>query len=154
MLGDLLNPANCQFSRRAGSWLLAILFAIWLPGGAAADRIAGGVPIPENAAISALPSTAPLSHQRFLGAWFGAWEDTIRHVLIVESIRPSGEAQVIYAVGINPWANVAGAWHRHSATVSGDVLKISNTFNAAYRLEAGGTLTGTWQRENSRALAK
>jgi pimeloyl-ACP methyl ester carboxylesterase len=33
-------------------------------------------------------------------------------------------------------------------------LKISNTFNAAYRLEAGGTLTGTWQRENSRALAK
>ena len=125
-----------------------------LPLGAAADHVVGGVPLPEDAEISTLPSTAPLNHRRFVGAWIGAWEDAIRHVLIVESIRPDGEAQVIYAVGDNPWANIPGAWHRHTASVSGDVLKISKTFNAAYRLEAGGTLTGTWQRGSSRALAK
>ena len=137
-----------------GIWLLLASLAVLLPRGATADHVAGGVPLPDDAKISALPSTAPLNHRRFVGAWIGAWEDAIRHVLIVESIRPNGEAQVVYAVGDNPWANIPGAWHRHTASVSGDVLKISKTFNAAYRLEAGGTLTGTWQRGNSRALAK
>src|SRR5204863_5111157 len=61
---------------------------------------------------------------------------------------------VIYAVGENPWANTRGAWHRHTALVSGDTLKISTTFKATYKLEAAGTLVATWQRGDSRALAK
>ena len=154
MRSDVLSPGRCAASRHAGIWLLLVCLAVLLPRGAAADHVVDGVPFPEDARISALPPTAPLNHRRFIGVWIGAWEDAIRHVLIVESIRPNGEAQVIYAVGDNPWANMPGAWHRHTASVSGDVLKISKTFNAAYRLEAGDTLTGTWQRGNSRALAK
>jgi dienelactone hydrolase len=139
---------------RVGIGLLLVSFALLLSRAVAADHIAGGVPLPEDAEVSTLAPTAPLNHRRFVGAWIGAWEDAIHHVLIVESILPSGEARVVYAVGANPWANVPAAWRRHIAWVSGDVLKISTTFNAVYRLDAEGTLTGTWQRGSSRALAK
>ena len=134
--------------------LLIALVCLLLPGNAGADHMADGVPLPEDAKIAALSATAPANHQRFLGAWIGAWEDAIRHVLIVESIRPNGEAQVVYAVGDNPWADTAGAWRRHTARVTGDVLRISKSFTASYKLDGDNRLIGTWQRGTSRALAK
>ncbi len=149
-----MSPGKCDALRSVGVSLLVVMFAVLLSRAATADRVAGGVPLPEDAKISAPPSASPLNHQRFVGAWIGAWEDAIRHVLIVENIRPNGEAQVIYAVGDNQWANIPGAWHRHTASVLGDVLTISKTFNVTYKLESAGTLIGTWQRGNSRALAK
>ena len=154
MRADVVSARKDCASRRLGTGLLIVAFVVLLSRGATADFVAGGVPLPDDAKISALTSTAPANHRRFVGAWIGAWEDAIRHVLIVEGIRPNGEAQVIYAVGDNPWANIPGAWHRHTAAVSGDVLKISTTFNATYKLEAGGALIGTWQRGKNRALAK
>jgi dienelactone hydrolase len=154
MRADAVSARKDNALGRLGIVLLVVAFATLLSRGATADFVAGGVPLPDDAKISALPSTAPPNHRRFVGAWIGAWEDAIRHVLIVEGIRPNGEAQVIYAVGDNPWASIPGAWHRHTASVSGDVLRISTTFNATYKLEAGGVLIGTWQRGKNRALAK
>ena len=154
MRRDVLSSGNCNAARWVGIGLLLVSLAVLVSRAVAADHVAGGVPFPEDAKISILPSTAPLNHRRLVGAWIGAWEDAIQHVLIVESILPNGEAQVVYAVGGNPWADVPAAWHRHTASVSGDVLRISKTFNAAYRLDAGDTLTATWQRGDSRALAK
>ena len=138
MRADVVSACRDSASRSVGIGLLILTFAVLLSRGATADYVADGVPLPDDAKISALPSTAPPNHRRFVGAWIGAWEDAIRHVLIVESIRSNGEAQVIYAVGDNPWANIPGAWHRHTASVSGDVLKISTTFNAAYEARSWG----------------
>jgi pimeloyl-ACP methyl ester carboxylesterase len=154
MRDDLMLPGKYCAVRSVGVGLVAVIFAVSLSFTAIADRIVGGVPLPEETKISLLPSTAPVDHRRFVGVWIGAWEDAIRHVLIVENIRPNGEAQVIYAVGENPWANTRGAWHRHTALVSGDTLKISKSFNATYKLEAAGTLIATWERRDNRALAK
>ena len=154
MRGDVLSTGHGNAAIRVGMGVLLVSFALLLSCAAGADHVAGGVPFPRDAKISTPPSTAPLNHRRFVGAWIGAWEDAIQHVLIVESILPNGQAQVVYAVGENPWANVPAAWHRHDAWVSGDVLRISKTFNAAYRLDAGDTLTATWWRGSSRALAK
>lgn len=154
MRPDSASPAKGHALKSAGVGLVVVAFAMLLSCIATADYLADGVPLPEDAKISTSASTAPANHQRFAGAWIGAWEDAIRHVLIVEEVRPNGEAQVIYAVGDNRWANIPGAWRRHTASVSGDVLKISKTFKATYKLEAGGSLIATWQRGNSRALAK
>jgi pimeloyl-ACP methyl ester carboxylesterase len=154
MRGDLMFPKKHCAVRRASICLVVVISAVSLSFTAIADRVVGGVPLPEETRITLPPSTAPPDHRRFVGVWVGAWEDAIRHVLIVESIRPNGEAQVIYAVGENPWANTRGAWHRHTALVSGDTLKISRTFDATYKLEAAGTLIATWERRDSRALAK
>jgi dienelactone hydrolase len=139
---------------RFGILLLGFAFAAVFSRGAMADHVADGVPLPDDVSISQPARDAPLNHQRFVGAWIGAWEDAIRHVLIVEDVRPSGEAKVVYAVGDNPWASIPGVWHRQTASLSGDVLKVSRKFDATYRLTAEGTLIGIWQRGSSRALAR
>jgi len=145
-IGPLTAASTCAL-------FTALALLALLPSPLAADVVVAGVPLPEDVAIAA-PPTTPFDHRRLLGAWVGAWEDAIRHVLIVEDIQPSGEAKVVYAVAENPWAGVAGAWHRHTATVWGDVLKISKTFNATYKLGEPDKLVGIWQRGSSRALAK
>src|ERR1700710_1999820 len=42
-----------------------------------------------------LPEVPP-DIARFQGAWIGTWQDT-RHVLVVERVRPDGEANVVFA---------------------------------------------------------
>jgi dienelactone hydrolase len=134
--------------------LVALLLTVLLATDTKGELNIGGVPLPESAKVSILSANAPISHRRFAGAWIGAWEDAIRHVLVVEDIRPDGQAKVIYAVADNPWANARKAWHRHAASIVGDVLTISGTFTASYKLHGPDALVGTWQRGSDRALAK
>jgi hypothetical protein len=122
---------------RAGTRACAALgFIAWLALQSrplAADVVIDAVPLPDDIAVATLPATAPSDHRRLLGAWVGAWEDAVHHVLIVENIQPNGNARVVYAVAENPWAGAPGAWHRHAASVLGGILKISKSFNATYK---------------------
>jgi hypothetical protein len=104
----------------------------WTPGEvergqmvSSAELIIDGVPIPDDANVSAATPSASETQKRLLGAWVGAWGGSLRHILIVEDIRADGEASVVYAVGDSPI--VARRWSRHKGTVSGDTLTIVAT---------------------------
>jgi len=71
-----------------------------------AEMIIDGVPIPDDANVSAASPSASETKKRLLGAWAGAWGGSLRHILIVEDIRPDGEASVVYAIGDSPAANI------------------------------------------------
>jgi pimeloyl-ACP methyl ester carboxylesterase len=140
--------------RKRNRLMVPLLLNVLLVTGTRADNNVGGVPLPENAKVSVVPSNAPLNHRRFAGAWIGAWEDVIHHILVVEDIRTDGQAKVIYAVGDNPWAKTVKAWHRRVATITGDELTISGPFTVSYRLYGPDALLASWQRGSGRALAK
>jgi hypothetical protein len=111
-----------------------------------------GVPIPDDAHVSAASQPASETQKRLLGAWAGAWGGFLRHILIVEDIRPDGEASVVYAIGDSPAANITRQWSRHKGTVSGDTLTLAGNF-ATYQLTTAEMLLATYQRGQGRSHA-
>lgn len=77
-----------------------------------------GVPIPDDAHVSPAPQSASETQKRLLGAWVGTWNDSCRHILIVEDIRADGEARVVCAD--------SSEWSREEGTVSGNTLCLNN----------------------------
>jgi dienelactone hydrolase len=137
--------------------LCFLVFAGWLwPARppSAADLIAGGVPLPDDAAVSTVPGDAPESHRRLSGAWVGTWGGVRRHVLIVEAVGPGGDAGVVYALAENPARREAPLWTRRRATVSGDTLTVAGPFTATYTLAPSGTLEGVFESGEVRAYAR
>jgi len=113
----------------------------------AADRLAGGVPLPGDATVAALGDTDPAEIRQWAGVWAGAWGGTLKHILLVESVTANGSARVVYAIGDNPWFGIRRAWSRHEATLSGRRLTISETgFSATYDLNDQGGLNATYTR--------
>jgi hypothetical protein len=91
----------------------------------AADRLVDGVPLPGDAKAAPVVETDPSQLRQWAGAWVGAWGGRLKHVLLVESVTADGSAQVIYAIGDNPWVGIRRGWSRHEATLSGRRLTIS-----------------------------
>jgi len=92
-----------RFAKRL--FVLAMVIHV-VPGGAFADRLVDGVPIPDDAKVVAPSPAGPESGQRFLGAWVGRWGGALKHILIVESLQPDGGANVIYGWGDSPGLNI------------------------------------------------
>jgi dienelactone hydrolase len=116
-----------------------------------AELLIDGVPLPDGVKIAPAPNAASAPSQRFLGAWVGAWDDYLKHILIVEDVRPDGTAQVVSAIGDNPAFNITRGWVRANGTISGDTLTIAST--STYTL-AAGTLTAAFQRGAIRSNAR
>ena len=94
----------------------AVAVLLWLGQTVSgAELMIDGVPIPDDAHVSAAPKSAS-DQKRLLGAWVGTWGGSLRHILIVEDIRAGGEASVVYAIGDSPI--VARHWSRHKGILS------------------------------------
>jgi len=131
------------------------LAALWAmtENAMSAEMLIDGVPLPDDVKIAPSPGVATEPSKRFVGAWFGAWDDNLKHILIVEDVRADGTAQVISAIGDNPLVNITRAWVRTNAIISGDTLTISASSKSVYTL-ASGTLTAVFQRGNIRSNAR
>jgi hypothetical protein len=116
----------------------------------AADFLVDDVPIPRDARV-APPSGAPENVRQFSGAWVGAWGGLLRHILIVEKAGADGKASVVYAVGDNPARNIRRQWHRHSATISGNTLRVESF--ATYEMTTSGMLSANYSAANGRDSA-
>jgi hypothetical protein len=120
------------------------------------DLLVQDVPLPRSVSVSN-PQDVPENFKRFSGAWIGAW-GVLHHILIVESIMADGTANIVYAVGDNPAANVQRQWQRRVATIVGNTLsaRIGNTLSAAsatYELTGNGQLDATFESRNGRSRA-
>jgi hypothetical protein len=83
------------------------------------------------------PQNVPENFKRFSGAWVGAWGEQLHHFLVVESIMADGTANIVYAVGDNPAANVQRRWGRLVATIVGNTLRAGfATYELTVILEA------------------
>jgi dienelactone hydrolase len=146
-----------RYALLIASIVFSILSAV-LPGHAQppppapeADLLVEDVPLPSDVGVSN-PQNVPENLRRFSGAWVGAWGGQLRHVLVVENVMADGNADVIYAVGDNPAANVRRQWRRHKATISGNTLQVDPF--ATYELTSNGRLDATYQARNGRSRAR
>jgi hypothetical protein len=73
-----------------------------------------------------------------------------RCFLIVESIRADGTANIVYAIGDNPAANVRRQWRRGDATIVGNTLRVAR---ASYELTGNDQLDATYEGDNGRPRA-
>jgi putative tryptophan/tyrosine transport system substrate-binding protein len=108
------------------------------------------VPLPGNVSVSN-PQNIPENFKRFSGAWVGAWGGRLHHILIVENVMADGNANVVYAVGDNPAANVLRQSTRYDATIVGNTLRIERF--ATYELASDGKLDATYEASNGRSYA-
>src|SRR5260370_14168952 len=116
----------------------------------AAELLIEDVPLPGDVSVSN-PQDVAENLRRFSGAWVGVWGGQLRHILVVENVMAGGSANVVYAVGDNPAANVRRQWDRHKATISGNTPRRGRF--ATYELPVNGKLDATYQAGNGRARA-
>ncbi len=127
-----------MLTRRAALYLQCAFF---LAGRArAADRPTGGVPLPADLTLH--PPHPGTPGGAFAGAWIGSWDGWLRHVLVVETVRPDGTADVVSALADDPAAGIRGGWVRRHATIAGGVLSVRDPA-ARYVLDPAGRLSGT-----------
>src|SRR5258708_38578721 len=151
----LLLPGRAimhRFAKRL--FVLAMVMVIHIvPSAAFADRLVDGVPIPDDAKIVPPSAAVPESQQRFLGAWVGRWGGALKHILIVESLQPDGNASVIYGWGDSLGLNIMRGYSRLGANLSGDTLTIASLFTPPYKLTSPTSATASYRRGESRAQA-
>src|SRR5262249_35844783 len=131
-LGTICHVFWRGSAMRYAMLIASIVFSIpsaVLPGHAqppsatpAADLLVEDVPLPSDAGVLN-PQNVPENLRRFSGAWVGAWGGQLRHILVVEDVMADGNANVVYAVGDNPAANVRRQWRRLKASISGNTLQ-------------------------------
>ena len=135
--------------------ILALLGLVALSqSGAAADQIVDGVPLPSDANLAPTTAFETSLQRQWVGPWIGSWGETLKHLLLVESVAPNGIAQVVYAIGDNPALSIRRRWIRHNAVVSERSLTISDTgFSATYEARDGNRLLATFVRGPIRSRA-
>lgn len=135
--------------------ILGIVFASIASNAQAEDRIVSGIPLPQELSIQAVPASVSAPAKLLSGVWIGSWDGELRHILVVESISPDGNAaNVLYAVGDKPDWGIRRSWVRHSATISGDALIIGDSPPVTYKLEASGSLQATYRQGTRRSYAR
>ena len=126
------------------------LFIFVLSALAAAQADVSSVPLPTDVAIVKPDPSAPAEIARFSGAWKGAWDDVLPHVLVVEKIdHERNRLQVVYAHGANQGRNILlGNWVRLEGSFEGGKLKMINQNGASitYVLNDKGELHGRYMR--------
>ena len=104
------------------------------------DLLVDGVPLPSDATAPEASAGSAIQKQ-WGGAWIGAWDGTLKHILLVESVNEDGKAKIVYANGENPFAYIQPNWRRFEASVSGSTLTVAGVrFSASYDMAADGSL--------------
>jgi dienelactone hydrolase len=123
------------------------------------------VPLPDKFDIEMPAPDVPPALARFHGAWAGTWSDDIRHVLVVERVKPDGRADVVFANGDSSFYGMYREWWRSKATIADGVLTITGfrTFRYIFdgsdrlfqtsTLKSGGVTSGTLVRTDVTRLA-
>jgi dienelactone hydrolase len=112
------------------------------------DFFVDGVPLPSDAAVAEVPSGMAVQ-QQWSGVWVGAWDGTLKHILLVESVSEDGKAKIVYANGENPFANMQPNWRRFEASVSGSTLTVTGVrFSASYDMAPDGSLKALFKLGN------
>src|SRR5881394_3147712 len=68
------------------------------------------VPLPPTFDLQQPSPTVPLDLARFQGAWIGTWHDD-RHILVVERIKPDGQADVVFAQSDSAFYGANREWY-------------------------------------------
>lgn len=111
------------------------------PAAAAADLVIDGVPLPSDASVASVPTSAMDLQPHWSAVWVGAWDGTLKHVLLVERIGEDGAAGVVYAVAENLYTGTPARWRRLDAVVSGQTLTVTGaTSTATYDMGDDGQL--------------
>ena len=111
-----------------------------------------GLILPQNAVAKPPAEGVAPSARAFSGKWEGVWDARMPHVLLVEEVKSSTEATVLYAWQEPAAENAWGAgWYRSPASIDGSTLKVPlrNGTRAWYELLPDGTLKASYQRANS-----
>jgi len=131
--------------RKLRPFVLLALLTFSQPVGAA-DLLVDGVPLPSDAAVAA--PTSGSAFRQWSGVWVGVWDDTPKHILLVESVSEDGAAHVVFAVGENPIAEIQRSWLRLEGIASGRTLKVTgHGFTATYEMAEDGGLKAHYERD-------
>ena len=82
------------------------------------------VPLPDKFDMETPTPDVPPEIARFQGAWIGTWGDDndIRHILVVERVKPDGRADVVFAHGDSALYGMYREWWRSEAKIVDGVL--------------------------------
>lgn len=111
-------------------------------------------PLPPDVNVVAPDAALAPGLKGLAGKWSGKWKGRygqLDHILIVERID-AGKASVVYATGTLVSTQGGGpspGWFRLNGSVEPGLLKLSlrNGAQVTYRLQADGTLSGTYDRQ-------
>jgi dienelactone hydrolase len=105
-------------------------------------------PLPQDVQIVALGVNVPVHAAAFSGVWAGgAWDGILPHVLIVENVSATGEAQVIYSYADAPDWNTKAGFSRVQGRIENGRLTFTLRNGKArveYVIGARGDLNGTY----------
>jgi hypothetical protein len=108
--------------------VIAVIFMSWLSSAQAQSLTVDPetiVPLPDKFDMEVPGADVPPEMARFYGAWVGTWAEDIRHILVVERIRPDGHADVVFAHGDSAFYGMYREWWRSEATIADGVLTIA-----------------------------
>jgi len=116
--------------------VVAVLMTSWLSNAQAQPLTADPetiVPLPDTFDMEVPAPDVPPEIARFQGAWVGTWHDD-RHILVVERVRPDGQADVVFAQSDSAFYGMNREWWRDKATIVGGVLTMTGfrTFRYAF----------------------
>jgi dienelactone hydrolase len=83
------------------------------------------VPLPGKFDMETPAPDVPSEIARFQGAWVGTWAEDIRHILVVERVKPDGHADVLFAHADSAFYGIYREWWRSEATIAHGVLTIT-----------------------------
>jgi len=86
--------------------------------------------------------------------WVGAWNGSLKHILLVERIGEDGAADIVYAEADNPYTEFKARWWRSDAIVSGHILTVKGPlFTATYDMDDQGELGAIYKSGGRMARA-
>jgi dienelactone hydrolase len=135
-------PGPSRGERRAFETMRHVLIAIavfimgWLSHAQAQSLTVDPetiVPLPDSFDMEPPAPDVPPEMARFYGAWVGTWHDD-RHILVVERIRPDGQADVVFAQSDSAFYGMNREWWRDKARIVDGVLTMTGfrTFRYAF----------------------
>ncbi len=112
----------------------------------AADLIVDGVPLPSDVHVALVPTSPTDEQRRWSGVWTGAWNNDLKHILLVERVGEDGAVGMVYAEADNLYTGIRARWWRLDATVSGRTLTVkAPLFTAIYEMDDDGRLNGFYK---------
>jgi dienelactone hydrolase len=128
---------------RGLQFLLFLAFLALPRSVSAADFVIDGVPLPPDAHVAA---TSGGAFESWKHVWVGLWRDSLKHILLVESVSADGAARVVYANGNDPRAGRRGRWRRLEGVVSGHTLSVTGEdFITVYEMADDGGLKARFE---------
>ena len=136
--------------------LLAILSAALLISACEAPKPRGAF-VPETAIVTAPGAEISAEYAAFSGVWDGMWADCLPGKLIVTEVSASGSIKGVYSYGDCAKWKVEEGSTPVSGQIEGNLLtldKLPNGAAVSYRLEAGGNLSGSYERAGATTLGR